>query len=218
MSCCLPASYGKVFDDREARRNLRSVRKRGLDADASRMVRFIAAQAPVTQTILEIGGGIGALQVELLRAGAAHATNVELSPAYETVAAELLADAGLTARVRRHLGDFTADPEAFAPADVVVMHRVVCCYPDAIRLVRGAAGRARRFLALSYPRDAWWVRVALAVENFLFFRLRRIGFHIYLHPPPILLATAGALGFTPAYHYRGFSWETVVLERGREAS
>ncbi len=217
MSCCPPAAYGTVFDDREARRNARSYRKRGLDPTARRMVRFLATQPERPCTVLEVGGGIGAIQVELLRAGASHATNIELSPAYETVAQSLLADAGLTDRVQRHLGDFAAAPDAFAPADAVIMHRVVCCYPEAARLVNAAAGRAQRYLAMSYPRDAWWVRVGLAAENLLLFSMRRIGFRIYVHPPQTILATAQSHGFAPAFQHRGWVWETVVLQRAQES-
>jgi hypothetical protein len=215
MSCCTPAAYGTVFDDREARRNARTYRKKGLDPTARRMVRFLSAQEDMPRTVLEIGGGIGALQMELLRAGASRATNIELSPAYEAVAHDLLADAGLTDRVQRHLGDFTATPDAFPPADVVIMHRVVCCYPEAARLVSTAASRAQRYLALSYPRDEWWVRVGLAAENLLLFSMRGIGFRIYVHPPQILLEAAHSHGFTPALQHRGWVWETVVLQRGR---
>ncbi|HEX4841107.1 MAG TPA: methyltransferase domain-containing protein [bacterium] len=215
MSCCPPAAYGTVFDDREARRNARTYRKRGLDPTARRMVGFLTAQEEMPRTVLEIGGGIGALQVELLRAGASRATNIELSPAYEAVAQDLLADAGLIDRVQRHLGDFAAAPDAFPPADLVIMHRVVCCYPEAVRLVSAAAGRAQRYLAMSYPRDAWWVRVGLAVENLLLFSMRRIRFRTYVHPPQTLLATAQGHGFTPALQHRGWVWEAVVLQRGR---
>ncbi len=215
MTCCPPAAYGVVFDDREARRNARAYRKKGLDPTARRMVRFLNAQEEVPQTVLEIGGGIGAFQIELLRAGASRATNIELSPAYEAVAQNLLADAGLTDRVQRHLGDFAATPDAFPLADVVIMHRVVCCYPEAARLVSAAASHARRYLAMSYPRDAWWVRVGLAAENLLLFSMRRIGFRIYVHPPHTILATAQSQGFTPTLQHRGWVWEAVVLKRTR---
>jgi hypothetical protein len=67
---------------------------------------------------------------------------------------------------------------------------------------------------MSFPRDAWLVRMGLALQNLLL-SLRRTGFRAYLHPPQTLLATAGALGFTPALQHRGWIWEAVVLERGR---
>jgi 2-polyprenyl-3-methyl-5-hydroxy-6-metoxy-1,4-benzoquinol methylase len=215
MNCCTPAAYGTVFDDREARRNARTYRKKGLDPTARRIVRFLSSQEDVPRTVLEVGGGIGALQMELLRAGASRATNIELSPAYEAVAQDLLAEAGLTDRVQRQLGDFAASPDAFPPADVVIMHRVVCCYPEAARLVSAAAAHAQRYLAMSYPRDAWWVRMGLAAENLLLFSLRGIGFRIFVHSPQTILATAHGQRFTAAFHHRGWVWDAVILQRER---
>jgi hypothetical protein len=48
------------------------------------------------KTLLEVGGGIGAIEIELLKAGMARAINVELTPTYEAAARELLVEAGLT--------------------------------------------------------------------------------------------------------------------------
>src|SRR5204863_4096528 len=97
-------------------------------------------------SVLEVGGGVGAIQLELLKAGAAQTTNVELSPEYEPYAAELL---GEDARVQRRVRDFVRDAAELEPADDVVLHRVVSCYPDPEALVGAAADHARRRLVLS---------------------------------------------------------------------
>ena len=55
-------------------------------------------------TVLEIGGGIGDIQIELLKHGAARTVNVELSSAYEADAAELVRAAGLADRAHRARG------------------------------------------------------------------------------------------------------------------
>ncbi len=212
MNCCTPATYGKVFDDREARRNAQNYQRKGLDDVAKRLAGFLTAQGVRDSTVLEVGGGIGAIQLELLRAGAARTVNVELSPAYEAVARELLEETRMLDRVQRHVADFAGGPEAFPRADIVVMHRVVCCYPDMERLVSGAAGRARRHLAMSYPRDAWWVRAGLVVGNLLY-RIRRTGFRTYLHRPQDILATAAAQGFRPMMQHRGWVWELTIMEK-----
>src|SRR6266542_3634022 len=62
---------------------------------------------------------IGLLQIELLRAGAARAINVELSGGYELSARDLLAEAGLAERVERRIADFVADAERLPTADAV---------------------------------------------------------------------------------------------------
>src|ERR671928_2191670 len=104
--CCTPAGYRKVFGERTARRDLRKYRRRGLDRAARHIVGFLAGRGVEGDSVLEVGGGIGSIQLELLKAGAARTTNVELSPEYEPVAAELFRD---DARVERRLGDFVRD-------------------------------------------------------------------------------------------------------------
>src|SRR5438034_9158591 len=89
--CCTPSGYRKIFGARTARRDVRRYRRRGLDAAARKIVGFLAGRGVAGDAVLEVGGGVGAIQLELLKAGAAKATNVELSPAYEPYAAELLA-------------------------------------------------------------------------------------------------------------------------------
>src|ERR671934_51869 len=149
--CCTPSGYRKIFGERTARRDVRKYRRRGLDRAARQIVGFLAGRGVDGDSVLEVGGGIGAIQLELLKAGAARATNVELSPEYEPYAAELLGD---DARVERRVGDFVRDAAELEPADDVVLHRVVCCYPDPEALVGAAAEHARRRLVLSFPPGA----------------------------------------------------------------
>ena len=167
---------------------------------------------PPGYTVLEIGGGIGDIQLELLKTGAARATNVELATQYERVASELIHESGLDDRVERRLGDFVREADAIPGADVVVMNRVVCCYPDADAMVSAAADHARRFLVMTIPVDRWWTRLAIAVENILF-ALRSDTFRAYVHSTSAVLATAQRRGLRPVEHSRGFIWQLIALER-----
>src|SRR5689334_3469348 len=131
------------------------------------MVGLLADRDVQGATVLEIGGGIGGIQLELLRRGAVAATNLELSPGYEREAAALIAEAGLTGRVQRRLVDIAADPAAVEPADIVVLHRVVCCYPDYEKLLRAAAEHARQHLVFSHPVRNAATRTIVATQNAL---------------------------------------------------
>src|SRR3954471_10517988 len=128
--CCHPRGCEQFFNPRFARRVAERYRARGLDKTARRMVDFLEARGLDGATALEIGGGVGEIQLELLKRGAAGTVNLELSGAYEHEAAQLIREAGVEGRVERRLHDIAADPVAVGPADVVVLNRVVCCYPD----------------------------------------------------------------------------------------
>ena len=89
-ACCGRDAYAKLFDEKNARSDAQTYLKKGLDPTAQRMVAEIVNRGVVGASVLEVGGGIGALEIELLRAGAARATNVELVGTYEQAARELL--------------------------------------------------------------------------------------------------------------------------------
>ncbi len=143
MKCCQSsAGYGEFFSEEQARREARRYRSKGLSKASRWVVDAVRERGIEGGTVLEPGGGIGAVEIELLKAGAARSTVVELSPGYEQVAAELAREAGVAERMERRVGDFAAD--GTEPADVVVLHRVVCCYPDYERLLGAAAEKARQ--------------------------------------------------------------------------
>ena len=212
MSCCSPQRYDKAFGRRAARRDARRYRRRGLDGVSRRIADFLRERGVEGASVLEIGGGVGAIQIELLRAGAARTVNLELSPEYEGAAGELLREAGLEEGVERKLGDIVRQTDLAGPADAVVMNRVVCCYPDPDALVGAAAERTRRFLVMSFPRDRRITRTALAVAN-LGARLMRWDFRAWVHSPAAILAAAERQGLRAAGESRDTFWQVAALER-----
>jgi magnesium-protoporphyrin O-methyltransferase len=210
--CCDPRRYDQIFGARFARRSAARYRTKGLDTAASRMVELLAEQGLDGATVLEIGGGVGDLQIELLRRGAARATNLELSPGYEAEAARLLQEAGLADRVTRRQADIVADPTAAEPADVVVLHRVVCCYPDYARLLGAAADHARRHLVFSHPPRNAISRTVIGTQNALL-RLARREFRAFAHPPADMLATLAEHGMRVTAQLPAPVWQVVAVSR-----
>jgi hypothetical protein len=211
-SCCDPRGCDGFFGERFARRMARRYRRRGLDATAQRIVAYLEARGIRDATVLEVGGGVGEIQVELLKRGARSAVNLELSPAYDTEARALLAEAGLTGRVDRRLLDIAVEPDGVEPVDAVVLHRVVCCYPDYERLLGAAAGRARRLLVFSYPRRSAVSRLFVAAQNAAFRAMRR-EFRTFAHPPEAMLDVLRARGLEPAYAEERFVWAVAGMAR-----
>ncbi len=212
MSGCCSRGYERFFGARIARRDARRYRRRGLDDTAQRLVDEVGARGVAGATVLEPGGGVGAIDLELLKRGAARATVVELSHGYDEQATELAREAGAEQRIERLHGDFVEQASLVGEADVVVMHRVVCCYPDPERLVGAAAQLSRRVLALSFPRDTWWLRLGARGAN-VFFRLIG-GIETYIHPPEVVERSAERAGLTTVLHEpAGRIWRVAVFER-----
>jgi 2-polyprenyl-3-methyl-5-hydroxy-6-metoxy-1,4-benzoquinol methylase len=185
-SCCPSRDYRRFFNQRFARRLANRYRKRGLDPTAQTMVQFLQELGIEDASILEIGGGVGEIQIELLKLGAARAQNLELSPDYEQQARMLAGQAGVQGRLDWRIHDLAQDPAAVVPADLVILHRVVCCYPDYERLLGAAADHARRALVFSYPPRNALSRAFYGVFN-LVMRLTRSSFRGFAHPPGAML-------------------------------
>lgn len=211
-SCCNPRGCDRFFSPRFARRTAKRYRRRGLDKTARRMVEFLEQGGIEGATVLEIGGGVGEIQIELLKRGAAHALNLELSPAYDKEAKKLLSEAGLEHKARRRLHDIAADRDDVEPADVVVLHRVVCCYPDYEQLLTAAAEHARRRVVFSHPPRNAISRLVVAAQNLVFTLLRR-EFRTFAHPPSAMLSVLREHGLRATFAHRGLVWQVVGLQR-----
>jgi 16S rRNA G966 N2-methylase RsmD len=211
-NCCNPRGCDEFFWPRFARRSAKRYRKKGLDKTAQLIVEFLEQRGIEGATVLEVGGGVGEIQIELLKRGAARAVNLELSAAYEQVANSLLRQAGLEERAERRLHDIAVDPEGVGAADVVVLHRVVCCYPDYERLLGAAAQHARRLLVFSYPPRNAVSRLFIATQN-LVFRLLRREFRTFAHPPTAMLGLLGERGLRRTFAHHALVWQVAGLER-----
>jgi 16S rRNA G966 N2-methylase RsmD len=210
--CCNSRGCDQFFNPRFARRMAKRYRKRGLDRTARRMVDFLQSRGLDGATVLEVGGGIGEIQLELLKRGAQRSINLELSPAYDREAAQLAREAGLEGRIERRHHDIAIDPAEVEPVDIVVLHRVVCCYPDYERLLAAAGNHAGRLLVFSHPPRNPISRAIVAAQNLGFRALRR-EFRTFAHPPPAMLAVLERHGLRPTFAHRGLPWQVAGLER-----
>jgi hypothetical protein len=201
-----------MFKPRLARRNLERYRTKGLDRLERQMLEAASERELVGVQVLDIGGGIGMLQAELVESGAARGEVLELVSAYEPYARELAREKGLEERTAFHVGDLLTDPGAAETADIVLLNRVVCCSPDGVRLTGVAARLTRRLLVLSFPRNRLLVRVGVRLMN-AWLRLLGRAFRVYAHRPAQLLAAAEAEGLRVASRGGGHLWEFAALER-----
>jgi magnesium-protoporphyrin O-methyltransferase len=204
------------FGPRLARRDLDRYRRRGPSPTTRMLLDAIRTRGRVEgTTVLDVGGGVGAIQHELLDAGAIHATSVDASGAYLAAAREEAERRGHAERLDQRLGDFVELADQVDPADVVTLDRVLCCYPDMPSLVEASAGRAGTLYGLVLPREGWWVRAGAALVNAVQALLGR-DFRVFVHPTPAVRAAVESCGLRPVFSDRTFLWRVMLFER-REA-
>jgi Methyltransferase domain len=209
-SCCAPR-YRRVFGKRQAQRDARRFRRKGLDQTAQEIVDGLVERGVADASVLDVGGGVGAIDIALLEKGAGRATVVEISEEYDDEAGALSAEHHLEGQLTRRHGDFVEVGSGVEAADIVVMHRVVCCYPDPEALVGAAGDHARRLLALSFPRETWWIRIGWYAVDLWFRVVYR--FSSYVHAHDRILGAAANAGFMPVREHSGRLWHVAVLER-----
>jgi magnesium-protoporphyrin O-methyltransferase len=167
--------------------------------------------------VLDVGGGIGVIDHELLRSGAGHAVLVDASPAFLAVARQLARERNTLDRFELVTGDFVKLSAEVESADIVTLDRVVCCYPDVEGLLSRSAGRARVVIGLVLPRDRWIIRLGLRVLN-LWFRLRGKTYRAYAHPNRLVDRLVGTAGLRPVAETGTFYWRVVAFERSGSPS
>jgi len=220
MTCCAgnASACEGVFDQKRAARELKNYRAQGpVHATTRALIHLLRRAGVEGRTLLDIGGGIGAIQYDLLEAGAREVTAVDASSAYQQAARAEAERRGVSARIDFRLGDFVALAPEVAAADIVTLDRVVCCYSDMDRLVRLSAERCRRLYGLSYPRYRWPVRAVVAIENF-FRRLFGNPFRSFVHSPAEMDRLLTGLGLTRTSAVRTFAWEIAIYVRGEAAA
>jgi magnesium-protoporphyrin O-methyltransferase len=215
-ACCGPEGsdkYDAVFDERFARAVARRYRRHGLSRAERRIVEFASAVGIDGSSVLEIGGGVGEIQLELLARGATRTANLELAATYETEAARLIEEAGVSGRVHRSVGiDIARQPHLVEAADIVVLHRVVCCYDDVDRLLTAAADHSRRAVVFSYPPSTWLSRTFVALSN-LAIRLSGRDYQGFVHSSDAMFRLLRQHGLQLLERRRGVVWNVAGFVR-----
>jgi len=213
VDTCCATDLELGFDDRVAARDVAAYRRNGLPADQRRLLAALVEDGIEGHSVLDIGGGIGAIHHDILRAGARLVTDVDGSTAYLRAAQEEARRQGHLARISYRHGDFVRLAGQIEPADVVILLRVLCCYPDMPALVRASARRARRSYGVVYPRSTWWMRAAARAYEALRPVAGPIAGPGYVHPERVVDATVRGEGFAPAVVDSTWYWRIALYRR-----
>ncbi|HET8786863.1 MAG TPA: methyltransferase domain-containing protein [Candidatus Limnocylindrales bacterium] len=212
MDACGCGDGFEIFDEKSAQADLERYHQQGPDVTTKLLLDMIRERGVRDASLLDIGGGVGVIDHELLRAGAGHAVLVDASPPAVRAARNEARQRGTLDRLGFVDGDFVSRASEVDVADIVTLDRVICCYPDVDSLVRLSATRARSLYGLVLPRDRPFLRWAVPFLN-AWFRLRGIRYRAFLHPNTRVDALVKAAGLRLAREEQTFVWRVVLYER-----
>jgi hypothetical protein len=208
-SCC---GVADLFDEAKARKDLDAYRRRGPSPSTALLLGALRGAGRSLDTLLDVGGGVGAIAHEMLASGLSHATIVDGSTAYLAAAREESERRAQGTRLSVRDGDFVEIADDVEPADVVTLDKVVCCYEDMDMLLASSAARARLLYGIVYPRDAWWVRLAIAAENAMM-RWKGSAFRGFVHRNAEIDAALRRAGLVPRFRSGRVWWVVAVYQR-----
>lgn len=104
-----------------------------------------------TKSLLDVGCGTGDLALAALGHGARTVSGFDLGAGAISNALALAQERGLAERAAFEIGDGSQAP--LPKSHIVVLNRVVCCYPSADALLANTLGAAGSLFALTAPVD-----------------------------------------------------------------
>lgn len=212
MSCKQCRGIESQFDSKTAEKDLKAYRRKGLPKTTRILVEEIERRGVQGATLLDIGGGVGMIQHELLKAGVSQATHVDASSAYLQASREEAERQGHQKQVAYHYGNFVELAGEIEAADIVTLDKAICCFDDMRALVESSSVKAKRFYGIIIPRDTWWIKLIFHLIN-LVPGLTRNDFRTFLHPTAEIEKAVHANGLKRSFHNRGIIWQVIGYSR-----
>jgi SAM-dependent methyltransferase len=164
-------------------------------------------------SLLDVGAGIGTFTLEMIKRGATNAFVVDASSSYLTAASEEATRLLPRAQIQFVHGDFVSIADQMPAADLVTLDRVICCYPLYTPLLTQALRHAERGFAYSYPRDRWYVKAVVWLENVI--RSRKSSFRTFVHPESQMKQLIEGAGFELVTRDSTIAWSADVFVKRR---
>ena len=209
---CNCDGFEEEFDQKNADGDLDRYRRNGPDRTTQILLDALKYEGVQGMTLLDIGGGVGVVQHELLKAGLKTATCVEASNSYASAAREETERQGHSDRIKVHFGNFVDLAESLPTADIVTLDRVICCYKDMRTLVSLSAAHASKLYGVVYPRDHLVTKAGAALEN-IFNGLLGKKYRAYVHSTTAVDKLIRKAGLSRRSDHQTFIWQVVVYAR-----
>jgi len=210
--CCAPTASTAKFFSLFANGYCRRFKRKGFEPSQKHLLEAIEVAGFDDQTLMEIGCGVGHLHLTLLERGARSAVGIELAPKMLTMAKDWAKERALADRVEYLEGDFMILANQLDSAEIVILDKVICCYPDVKGLVSKSIDESLRTYVFTIPRNRWIVRFGMSFLKF-FLWLVRSEFRPYIHSLETINTIVESAGFKKFYQRSTFVWNTFAYAK-----
>jgi 16S rRNA G966 N2-methylase RsmD len=212
MTCVHCVGAEDFFNEKEARKNLKRYKKKGPNKTTRKLLNALSNENIKGLSLLDIGGGIGAIQVELMKKGLKHTTDVDASQSYINVASQLMKQKGFDNKSNYVHADFTDCHKGIEDHDIVTLEKVVCCYPHVTDLINQSSNKARQFYGLVYPMNGFVFKIVFGILN-VYLKFKGNPFRVFNHEEKMIDGLICANGFRRIYYGRSLPWHIALYQR-----
>ncbi len=207
--CC---GIDLMFNQKVVEKELRTYHRKGPNKTTRILLDQLVSFIDDQNSLLDIGGGIGAISHELSQKGLSKLMNVDASKAYLDVAQSEAERLGYRDKASFYYGDFVTLAPEIPSADVVTLDRVLCCYDDMSALVTKSIDRTNEYYGIVYPRTSWWVRLGFSGIN-LFQRIKGSSYRSFVHDPKVIHAIIHSHNFKRIFRAIKGIWVIEIFRR-----
>lgn len=212
MSCCQCQGIEKEFNNKYATKNFKSYNKKGPFKLTKKLISAIEEIGVKGKTLLDIGAGVGAIQLELFKSGLKQSTDVDASSAFLDKAKQLAEINGLEKSIEFLHGDFSDLEDKIKEADIVTLDKVICCYDDMESLVKLSAAKAKSLYGVIYPRDNWLAKLSFSFSN-IYLWITRSPMRVFVHNNVTVNSIITESGLKLKEHFTGYIWQVSLYSK-----
>ncbi len=209
MNCC---SGTDRFFSFFAKSYARRLEKKGFEKSQNQLFESLNSIGYDNQSVMEIGCGTGYFHQKMIQSGASRATGIDISKKMIDYAKSLASEKRLEDKTKYAIGDFVETYDQYDRHDVLVLDKVICCYPDSETLIKLSTDKCGKSYALSYPRDSLIPRISFGIVGF-FLTLVNSGFKPKIYPVSWVVTQIEKAGFRRSKHWQDYFWISEVYQR-----
>lgn len=208
--CC---GANQLFDEKTAVKDLKSYLKKGPNKETKLLTEALKKQQIIGYSLLDIGGGIGPIPLEIIPNGVSKVTDVDASSGYIKIAKQEALKRNYAQFTEYVLGDFVTEANEIQTHDIVTLDKVLCCYPNVNDLLKTSLSKATKYYGVVYPQSCILSRF---IAQFLNLKHKIMGnpFRTFIHNPEMIEQTILNAGFKKIYNGKTLLlWQVQLYEK-----